>query len=455
MADAIPVKNQILRLTCERLGADLEGVCHDHGLAIFVPGALPGETADVRVLKVHKNYAFAKIESLVSASPERAEPFCPVYDRCGGCSGQHMRYALTLEAKRQQVFDSLTRIGGLDLDPDAVPPVLGAQTPLHCRNKASLPVGGTPQDPKLGFYRRRSHDLVEIADCPISLHSLSGVIASIRQWMRENSVAPYDERTHTGFLRHVVARSNRAGDMLIVVSATDDTLPAKDALVRLLAANAPGFNGLHISRNRSRGNTILGPKSRRLYGADSIAETLLGLTFEITPLSFFQVNPAQTEALYQTAISFAKLLPEDTVLDAYAGAGTVSLCMAKRCKRVIGLEIVPQAVESAEHNAKENGIQNAEFLTAAVENALPKLVADGLRPDVVVLDPPRKGVEQPVIDALLEASPRRIVYISCYAPTQARDIAKLLPGGYRLTACQPVDMFCYAGGVENIVCLER
>jgi 23S rRNA (uracil1939-C5)-methyltransferase len=455
MADAALQKNQILRLTCERLGADLEGVCRADGLTVFTPGPLPGETFDAKVLKVQPNYAFAKIETLITPSPDRAEPFCPVYERCGGCSGQHMRYQLTLQAKRLQVFDSLTRIGGLALTLDDVPPVLGAERPTHCRNKASLPAGGSAQSPMLGFYRKRSHDLVAIDDCPITLFSLSGVIASVKRWMREYGIAPYDEWSHRGFLRHVVVRQNRAGDALVVLAATADDLPGRDSLVKSLIQNEPGFKGLHISKNLSKGNTILGEKSRRLYGEDSITETLLGLTFEITPLSFFQVNPAQTEALYHTAIDFAKLTPEDTVVDAYAGAGTVSLCMAKSCKRVIGLEIVPQAVESAKRNAEINGIKNAEFITAAVETALPRLITDGLRPGVVVLDPPRKGVEQHVIEALLTARPKRIVYISCHTPTQARDIAKLVPGGYRLTACQPVDMFCYAGGVENVVCMER
>jgi len=448
-------KNQIIRLSCERLGADLEGVCRHHGLTVFVPGILPGETCEARVLKTHASYAFAKIEQLHQPSPERRSPFCPVYGRCGGCGGQHMSYPLTLEAKRQQVFDGLTRIGGLPLAPDDVPPVLASDNPTHCRNKASLPVGGTAQNPVLGFYRRRSHDLIGLTDCPISLNDLSGVIASVEQWMREQGIAPYNERTHRGFLRHVVARSNRKGDMLAVLVATSDTLPAKDALVRLLARNIQGFKGLHISGNKAKGNVIFGPKSRKLYGEDAISETLLGLTFEITPLSFFQVNPDQTEVLYQTAIGFAAPSGEDTVVDAYAGAGTLSLCMAKRCKQVIGLEIVPQAVESAVRNAKNNGIGNAQFIQAAVEDALPKLVADGLHPDIVVLDPPRKGVEQAVIDALLAARPKRIIYVSCHVPTQARDIKLLTDGGYRFTACHPVDMFCYAGGVENVVCLER
>ncbi len=449
------LKNQILSLTCDRLGAELEGVCRHHGLAVFVPGVLPGETFGARILKVQKSYAYAKLERLTAPSSERRVPFCGVYQHCGGCSGQHMSYELTLTAKRQQVFDALTRIGGLPLAPDDVPPVLGADVPTHCRNKASLPVGGSAKNPILGFYRKRSHDLVGIADCPISLHSLTGVTASVRQWMRDCGIAPYDEQTQQGFLRHVVVRMNRAGDVLILLCATSDKLPSRDALVSLLSDNVPGFMGLHISENKSAGNVILGSRSRCLYGGDTISETLLGLTFAISPLSFFQVNPAQTEALYGKAIEFARLAAGDLAVDAYAGAGTISLCMAKRCKRVIGLEIMPQAVESARRNAAINGIGNTEFLAAAVEDQLPRLVADGLRPDVVVLDPPRKGVDQPVIDALLAARPKRIVYVSCHAPTQARDIQKLAAGGYRFARCQPVDMFCYAGGVENVVSLER
>jgi 23S rRNA (uracil1939-C5)-methyltransferase len=447
-------KNHNIRLACERLGADLEGVCRHEGLTVFVPGVLPGETFDAKVLKVEKSYAFAKMDTLLQRSTERREPFCSAYEHCGGCSGQHMSYVLTLEAKRQQVFDSLTRIGGFLLAPNAVPPVIGAKQPMHCRNKASLPAGGSAQHPTLGFYRRRSHDLVDIADCPISLHSLSVVIASVKQWMRENNITPYNELTNEGFLRHVVVRENRSGDLLVVLSATSDALPAKDVLIALLQNNVQGFRGLHISENKSIGNVILGSKSRKMFGDDTIAETLLGLTFEIAPLSFFQVNYDQTEVLYQKVIEFAGLSPGDTAVDAYAGAGTISLCLAKRCKQVIGLEVVPQTVESAKRNAKLNGIGNAEFLTAAVETELPKLIKGGLRPDVVVLDPPRKGVEQPVIDALLEARPQKIVYVSCHAPTQARDMQKLAAGGYCFAGCQPVDMFCYAGGVENVALLS-
>lgn len=448
-------KNTTLTLTCERLGAELEGICRFEGQAVFVPGALPGETFEAKVVQARAAYAHAKLTRLLTPSPERREPFCPVYAHCGGCSGQHMRYEATLAAKREQLLDNLNRIGGLGLADTDVPAMLGAAQPLHYRNKTSLPVGGTADAPQLGFYRRRSHDIVSIDACPVAMGALPAVIAAVKGWMGEAHIPPYDEETHTGLLRHVVVRTTRAGDVLVLLAATSAVLPGADRLIQRLTQGVPGFRALHVSVNRHKNNVILGDTCQCLYGEESVLETLLGLTFEITPLSFFQVNPAQTERLYQAAIDFAQLRPGDTVLDAYAGAGTISLCMAAHASRVIGLEIVPQAVESAIRNAARNGIANATFETAAVEVRLPQLVAQGLRPDVVMLDPPRKGVEPQVVQAILQAAPRRVVYISCHVPTQARDVALLQAGGYRFAGCQPVDMFCYASGVENVLVMER
>ncbi|MBQ7866792.1 MAG: 23S rRNA (uracil(1939)-C(5))-methyltransferase RlmD [Clostridia bacterium] len=444
-------KNQQIPLHCDRLGSELEGVCSHEGMAVFVPGVLPGEDADVLIVKVQPRYAFGKLLNVTAASADRAEPICPVYDKCGGCSGQHMTYAATLRAKRAQVVDCLARIGGLAIADSDVPPVIGADDPWHCRNKTAVPVGGTADDPQLGFYRRRSHAIVPIDDCPVSMPGLSEVLAAVREWMQKNRVQPYNELSGKGLLRHVVMRVSRAGQLMVTLVATRDKLPDVPALVALLQKGVPGFCSLHLSVNNERNNVILGRTSRKLFGEDAIYETLLGLTFEIPPLSFFQVNPDQTEKLYQTAIDFAQLNPGDTVVDAYAGAGTISLCMARACGHVIGIEIVPQAIEGAKRNAARNGIENAEFHVAAVEDLLPKLVKEGLRPDVVVLDPPRKGIESAVVDAVLKARPRRVVYVSCHVPTQARDLKLLAEGGYRLEKCQPVDMFCYAGGVENVV----
>ncbi len=448
-------KNQTVTLSCERLGAELEGVCRYEGQAVFVPGVLPGETFEAKVLQARPTFAYAKVMRLSTPSPDRRTPFCPAYEQCGGCSGQHMAYETTLAAKRAQVYDCLTRIGGLTLAESDVPPVLGAADPVRCRNKTSLPVSGSAETPKLGFYRRRSHDVVPISDCPVAMGGVAGVLSAVRAWMRENGVSPYDEETRKGLLRHVVVRTSRSGAVLVLLAATSEKLPDADGLANRLKTEVPGFSALHVTENRSPGNVILGKTSRKLYGADAITETLLGLTFEITPLSFFQVNPAQTERLYELATAFAAPAPEDVVVDAYAGAGTLSLCLAKRCAKVVGLEIVPQAVESARRNAERNGMANAEFLLGAVEQRLPELVAQGLRPDVVVLDPPRKGVEPVVIEAILRVMPRRVVYVSCHVPTQARDASLLAAGSYRFAGCRPVDLFCYAGGVENVLCMER
>lgn len=449
------VKNQMLTLDCLRLGSELEGVCEHEGQTVFVTGALPDERIQAQALKVYPTYAFAKLRGVLTPSVNRAEPFCPVYEQCGGCGGQHMTYEATLASKRAQVLDCLNRIGGLGLSPEAVPPVLGAKNPLRWRNKTALPVGGAAQGPLLGFYRRRSHLIVPIEDCPVTMDGLNGVIEAVKGWMCEKGVQPYDEESGKGLLRHVVVRASRNGSVMVLLAATKPSLPDTPALVKRLCERVAGFCALHLSVNSARSNVILGNTSQKLWGADAIEEQLLGLTFEITPLSFFQVNPAQTERLYQTAIDFARLGENDTVVDAYAGAGTIALCMARRVKRVVGIEIVPQAVESARRNAERNQIRNADFYTDAVESLLPKLVADGLRPDAIILDPPRKGVEPQVIDAVLAARPRTVVYVSCHVPTQARDLKLLAAGGYRFEGCQPVDMFCYAGGVENVVAMGR
>ena len=448
-------KNDRVTLACDRLGAELEGVCTHEGMTVFAPGALPGERFEAQIVKVQPRYAFARVLRRLNDSPERHEPPCPVYAQCGGCAGQHMSYELTLEAKRRQVIDCLSRIGGLTIGDADVPPVLGADEPWHGRNKTSLPVSGAPDAPRLGFYRRRSHDVVEIADCPAAMNALPGVISAVKAWMMKNRVEPYNELTFSGLLRHVIARQTRKGDVLVLLAATSERLPDVKGLVSRLQNAVPGLKALHVSENRSRSNVILGRTCRKLWGDDAIVETLLGLQFEISPLSFFQVNTAQTERLYRCALDFAALQPGQTAVDAYAGAGTIALQMAKVAERVVGIEIVPQAVESARRNVQRNGITNAEFHTAAVEALLPQLVQDGLRPDVIVLDPPRKGVEPAVIDAVLQAAPKRVVYVSCHVPTQARDVAALAAGGYRFAGCQPVDLFCWAGGVENVLCLVR
>ena len=448
-------KNQTITLTMERIGSELEGIGTYEGKTVFVTGALPEETIEAHVLKVHPRYAFAKLVQVVQPSLERQAPICSVYDSCGGCSGQHMTYEATLHAKRMQVFDCLTRIGGLPLTVDDVPPLLACEQPFHSRNKMALPISGSSQNPQIGFYRRRSHSIVPIDSCLIAMHDLSALLATLRLWIQTSHIAPYDEKTQKGVLRHVVVRSNQAGQVMVTIVSTTAKIPQLDALRQALQAKVAGFCSLHISVNKSNSNVILGRTSQHIWGDEVLYENLLGLRFAIAPLSFFQVNPTQTEKLYQKVIEFSGCTSSDVVVDAYAGAGTIALCIAQKVKEVSGIEIVAQAVQSAKCNAEQNHITNTTFYNDAVEIRLPKLVAKGLTPDIIILDPPRKGVEPEVIEAVLQAKPRRIVYVSCHVPTQARDVKSLCEGGYYMENCQPVDMFCYAGGVENVLVLKR
>ena len=439
-------KNDILTLTCETLGADMEGVCRADGMAVFVPGMLPGETAPVRIVKDAKRYAFGKLEDTpVKPAEIRCEPDCPVYPRCGGCSCRHMSYEATLDAKRQQVADCFQRIGKLDV---TVPPVLGMTDPSAYRNKTALPVGGTVDEPCVGFFAPRSHDIIRIDHCRNAMPPADDICSTVLSWMKQNRVAPYDEATHTGLMRHIVTRVNREHKALVTLAVNGTSIPKS---VDLWQALQPlGVIGLVLNENRDKTNVILGRKFRTLHGEGTLKDVLCGLEFDLSPAAFFQVNPMQTEVLYQTALDFAELTPDDRLCDVYCGAGTISLMMARHCKEVLGIEIVPQAIDNAKENAARNHITNAAFRCGAAEEVLPALVDEGLRPDVIVIDPPRKGVEPAVIDAIAKAGPRRVVYVSCNVATQARDAALLCERGYRLDKVQPVDMFCWTSGVECV-----
>lgn len=444
-------KNDVLTLTCDNLGADMEGVCRADGMAVFVPGMLPGETAPVRIVKVQPRFAFGRLESPAFApSPQRIVPDCAAFPRCGGCTCRHMRYEATLEAKRRQVEDCFRRIARLSIE---VPPVLGMEHPAQYRNKTALPVGGTPEHPQLGFFAPRSHAVIPISGCPNAMPPADRLAEVFLQWMRRNRVSIYNEATHTGLMRHLVIRVNRAGEAMVVLVANGRELPEQQKLCDALRAN--GAISVILNENRDRTNVILGRSFRTLSGADTLTDTLCSLTFDVGPASFFQVNPAQTERLYQTALDFAQLRPDDRVCDVYCGAGTITLMLARHCRSALGIEIVPQAIENARKNAVRNGIANADFRTGAAEAVLPQLVSEGLRPDVVVVDPPRKGLDPAVIRAIAQAQPRRIVYVSCNVATQARDAALLCECGYAPERVQPVDMFCWTSGVETVMSLVQ
>ena len=420
-------------------------------MAVFVPGMLPGETAPVRIVKVQSRYAFGRMDGQPEPpSSQRRTPDCPAYPRCGGCSCRHMSYEATLEAKRQQVQDCFKRIGHIDA---AVPPVLGMTDPSAYRNKTALPVGGTADDPCVGFFAPRSHALIPIDRCRNAMSPSDDICRTVLEWMKENHVAPYQEESHTGLIRHIVIRVNRQHQAMVTLAVNGTSIPkAKSLWEALVPLNVIG---LILNENRERTNVILGRSFRTLYGESTLKDVLCGLTFDLSPAAFFQVNPQQTEVLYQTALSFAGLRPTDRLCDVYCGAGTISLMMAKHCQTVLGIEIVPQAIENAKANAIRNGVTNADFRCGAAEDILPVLVDEGLRPDVIVIDPPRKGVEPAVIDAIAKAGPRRVVYVSCNVATQARDAALLAEKGYHLDQVQPVDMFCWTSGVECVALLSK
>ena len=332
-------KNDCLTLTADNLGADLEGICRHEGLPVFVPGLLPGEEALVRIVKTEKRYAFGRIETPPAVpSPDRRDPGCPAYPRCGGCSGRHMSYEATLAAKRQQVEDCFRRIGGIEAE---VPPVLGMEEPSGYRNKTSLPCAGSADQPVLGFFAPRSHTVIPAVSCPNAMPPAGKIADAFLFWMRTFHVEPYREETRKGLIRHLVIRVNRQGESMVTVVANGSTLPhpevLKEALIPLHTVS------LWLNENRSATNVILSDRFHLLYGRETLTDTLCGLQFELSPASFFQINPSQTEKLYQTAADFAALKPEDLLCDVYCGAGTITLTLARRCREAVGIEIVPAA----------------------------------------------------------------------------------------------------------------
>lgn len=445
----LPVrKNGTYEAEITDLNAEGEGIGRVEGFTVFVPGALPGERIRLLCLKVAKSYAIGKLQAVLRPSPDRVEPPCPYAPRCGGCAFMCLSYPAQLRRKRQMVADALARIGGLR--EVRVEPVLGMADPFRYRNKAQYPAG--PEG--LGFYARRSHRVIPVANCLIQHPLNDRVLAAVGEWMHAYRVPAYDETTGMGLLRHGMARVSFSRGEVLAVLVSAAPLPHRRELVALLRERVPGLVGVVENRNDRRTNAILGRDNEVLWGKGTLTEELMGLTFQLSPHSFFQVNPRQTEVLYGQALAYAGLTGGELVADAYCGTGTIALLMARQAGQVIGLESVPQAVADARENARRNGIANARFVEGPAEATLPELVAQGIRPDVVVTDPPRKGCGEPLLNALLACAPRRIVYVSCNPATLARDLARLAPR-YRVEAVQPVDMFPFTGHVETVCLLSK
>ena len=435
--------------TVEGYSSEGLGIVRLDGAVVFVPRAVRGETVDLKITKVMKTAAAGEIVKIHAPSPERTEPECPYYGQCGGCDFQHLTYTEELWAKRRRVQDALERLGGTDL---AVEEILGAKDPTRYRNKSQYPVGA---DGAIGFYRSRSHRVVPIRRCLIQSEVSDKTAAAVGEWMRRYKIAPYDERTGKGLVRHIYVRVNRKGESLCCVVVNGRQVPREPELAAYVCAAAPKTVGVVLNTNPRRSNVILGEKYRTLWGQDFLMDTLCGLTFKLSVPSFYQVNRDQAEVLYGKALEFADLTGEETVLDLYCGTGTITLCMAARAKRVIGAEIVPPAIEDARENAKRNGIENAEFFCGDASDVAAKLETEGLRPDVVTVDPPRKGLSPEVIASVAAMGPKRVVYVSCDPATLGRDVKIFAGLGYRAVRACAVDMFPGTRHVETVVLLSK
>lgn len=431
-----------------------QGVGRIEGLAVFVDGALEGEQVDVRIIKVNKSYAVGKLLNVKMASQERVPPFCDAYKRCGGCSLQHLDYKAQLEYKAKMVHDNLQRIG--KLENVTVHPTLGMEKPFNYRNKAQYPVSAVKGTTVLGFYAKRTHDVIESRVCGIQDETSDKVRHLVRSFIGQHGLTAYDETSGQGLLRHVMTRVGiHSGEVMVVLVINGSNLPHHKELAEHLATEVPGLKSVYLNINTRKTNIILGDRNIKIYGSDTIRDTIGRFTFNISPLSFYQVNPVQTEVLYGKALEYAGLTGTETVFDLYCGIGTISLFLSEKAGKVYGVESVEEAVRDARENAKLNQVNNVEFLSGEAEKVIPDLYEQGIRADVVVLDPPRKGCDERVLETLVRMEPRRIVYVSCNPSTLARDLKYLDEQGYKTLEAQPVDMFPWTAHVETVALITR
>ena len=442
-------KNRIYRAHIDGYSSEGLGIARIDGQVVFVHGAVRGETCDVLVMKVLKNAAFGKIAALAEPSPARRQPDCPYYGRCGGCDFRHMSYEEELWAKRARVQDALTRIGGAEV---TVEEILGAEQPLHYRNKSIYPISPAGE---VGFYRARSHQVVHVEHCLIQKPEADALAQAVRDYIARFQVEPYNEATGRGLLRHLYVRTSCRGESLACLLVNGSRLPHEQELVDMLRAAAPGVCGVVLGENTRRGNAILGNRYRTLWGRDYLTDTLCGLELRLSVPSFYQVNHDQAQRLYEKALEYAGLTGRELAVDLYCGAGTITQVLARRARHVIGGEIVPEAIRDAEDSARRNGVENVEFLCGDASRLAAELRQRGLRPDVICVDPPRKGLAPDVVEAAASMTPGRIVYVSCDPATLARDVARFAPLGYRPVRACAVDLFPGTAHVETVCLLSK
>ena len=451
------IKNKEYTLDIISQGYEGEGIAKLDGYPIFVHGALKGEKVRVLIVKVKKNYAYGKLLEVIEESSCREEAKCPHYKRCGGCSVQHMSYKAQLDFKWDRVKDCISKIGGLPEELVLYP--LGMETPYRYRNKVQLPVGMVNGELAIGFYAPRSHDIIDIEKCIIQDEIAEKVSILTKEWMKKFNIQPTTidgEFNKNGLVRHLMIRRGfTTNEVMVVLVTLKHKVPYIDELINALKENIDGIKSIVQNINPNNTNVILGQECITLWGEPTITDYIGDLKFNISPLSFFQVNPEQTEVLYSKALEYANLNGDEIVFDAYCGTGTITLFLAQKAKKVYGVEIIEPAIINARENAKNNNIENAEFFVGKSEEVIPELIDKGIIADTIVVDPPRKGCDKVLLDSIIKVAPNRVVYVSCDPSTLARDLKILSEGGYRVEKVQPVDMFPHTSHVETVCLLSR
>jgi 23S rRNA (uracil1939-C5)-methyltransferase len=450
----IPVeKNMDYIMTIDNMGYEGEGVGKIDNFTVFVAGAIVGEKVKIKIVKISKSFAFGKLLEIVETSKSRIEPVCSIYKNCGGCNIQHVDYEAQLDFKTNRVMQVMSRIG--KLEGVKIHPTIGMANPYNYRNKVQLPVSNKNGEVSIGFYAARSHDIINMETCHIQDKVADIVVKLTKQWMKEYTVQSYNEENHQGSIRHIMIRKGfKTGEVMVVVVTKGKSLPFKEEFIALMTKKIQGLVSIVQNINNEKTNVILGTQCKTLWGKDNITDYIGEFKFEVSALSFFQVNSIQTEVLYSKALEYANLSGGEVVLDAYCGTGTISLFLSQKAKKVYGVEIVPEAIENAKINAKENNVHNTEFIVGEAECVIPKLISEGVCADVVVVDPPRKGCDKSLLEAISSMKPKTIVYVSCDPGTLARDLGILEELGYKTLEIQPVDMFPQTAHVECVAKLS-
>lgn len=446
-------KNNEYILDIISIGYEGEGIAKIDGYPIFIEGAILGEKVKALIVKVKKNYAYGKLLEVIEESKERVEPKCKVYKRCGGCTVQHMSYKKQLDYKFERVKDCIYKIGGLNSNLVKYP--IGMENPERYRNKVQLPVGMVNGELSIGFYAPRSHNIINLDTCLIQDKMADKVASITRRWMAKHNISASSidgAFNSNGLIRHIMIRRGfTTNEVMVVLVSTKENIPNINEFIEDIKENVEGIKSIILNINKENTNVILGQQCITLWGEDTITDYIDNFKFNISPLSFFQVNPVQTEKLYSKALEYAGLTGEETVFDAYCGTGTITLFLSQKAKKVYGVEIIEPAIINARENARINNIDNAEFFVGKSEEIIPELIEKGIVPEVIVVDPPRKGCDIKLLDAIGKAKPRRVVYVSCDPSTLARDLKILEEKGYKTEKVQPVDMFPHTSHIETIV----